>query len=82
MSRVGSMNFSMADLYPDMAGNYGTRSLTIPGSNDQMALVDDEEAAKENSVHTTPQQHRNIFVTIVAVLIAICCFGCVNWKNI
>lgn len=72
---VGALNFSMADLYPGMAGYYGTRQTTIPEASDQQALVDNEDAAKENSVHTTPTQHRNILIGIIVAVVALVLLG-------
>ena len=72
---AGALNFSMADLYPGMSGFYGTRQSTIPEASDQTALVDDDQAAKDMSVHTTPTQHRNIFLGIAAVIILLVVLG-------
>lgn len=70
-----ALNFAMADLYPGMAGTYGTRQTTIPEATDQQALVDNEEAAKDMSVHTTPTQHRNIFIGILAAVVLLFVLG-------
>jgi capsular polysaccharide biosynthesis protein len=67
---MSALNFTMADLYPGMAGYYTTRTTTVPEAEDQNALVDDEEASRENSVHTSPAAHRNMFMSI-AVVVAI-----------
>jgi capsular polysaccharide biosynthesis protein len=72
---MGELKFSMADLYPGMAGFYGTRQTTIPEAADQSALVDNEEAAKENSVHTTPSQHRNILIGIIVAVVVLVLLG-------
>lgn len=69
------MGFSMADLYPGMAGYYTTRLTTVPEASDQNALVDDEETAQDVAVHTTPVQHRNMFLTIVSVLVLMFVFS-------
>jgi hypothetical protein len=69
MPGQGQMSFLMSDVYPGMYGHYDTRATTIPEAEDQQALVDDDEAARENSVHTSPAQHRNIFVSIIVVFI-------------
>jgi hypothetical protein len=72
---VGALNFAYADLYPGQSGFYGTRQTTIPEAYDQTALVDSEDAAKENSVRTTPTQHRNILIGIVVAVIALFVLG-------
>ena len=72
---AGALNFSMADLYPGMSGYYGTRQATIPEASDQTALVDDDQAAKDMSVHTTPTQHRNIFIAIAVVIVLLFILG-------
>jgi hypothetical protein len=69
------ISYSMADLYPGMSGYYTTRTTTVPEAEDQTALVDDEELAKETSIHTTPQKHRNIFLSIITVIVVMFVFS-------
>lgn len=61
---MSGLSFSKADIYPGMAGYYSTRSVTIPESYDQNALVDNEDVSENIAVHTPHETHRGIMWTV------------------
>lgn len=75
---AGSMNFGLADLYPGM-GFWTTRGETVPEADDQLALVDDEDAAHNNpELGKSQLTHRSLWVSIAVI------FGIVfllSWKR-
>lgn len=72
---MGALNYKYGDLYPDMGGFFTTRTETIPEAYDQNALTDDQDMAEQNAIRTTPTQHRNIWVTLIAVFVFLFIFS-------
>ena len=75
MAGTGFMGFSMADMYPDMAGYYTTRTTTVPSAQEQNTLVDSEESANQVGITATPVQHKNIFLLIIGAVVVMAFLG-------
>jgi hypothetical protein len=68
MGRTGALNFYMGDLYPGQAGYFNTSALSLPGPEDQMALVDDEQLAQQNPVDVDEHDHKKVWAAIAVVI--------------
>ncbi|KYC77729.1 hypothetical protein B4092_4704 [Bacillus licheniformis] len=58
---LGELFFHTADLYPNL-GFMSTRTATLPEVEDQHALVDDEDMAKEVDVKQNPITYKQILL--------------------
>lgn len=71
----GALNFFMKDVYGHESGYMDSRTQTVPEEQDQLALVDDQDAAKKNPVMHDPKASRNIIIGIVAIIAIVILFS-------
>lgn len=66
---MGGLSFYMGDLYPTYPVT--TRLQTVAEPEDQQALVDNQELAKENPAKQDPASNKNIWVSIGIVFLVV-----------
>ena len=67
---AGAINYPMSDIY---GGYAGTTEQTIPDTDDQNALVDDQKAT--DTTHKTTANKNKIFLAIALILIVVAVIG-------
>lgn len=72
---MGELTFHMSDLYGQSFGFGTTRTETLPEEDDQMALVDDQTAAKKNPANHDPKVSRNILIGLAIIGVIIIVFS-------
>lgn len=69
---MAKMEFSIADMYPGLAGYYETTNLTNPDAKDQEGLAENVEAGQQAGKESRPKY---IFIALLVVVLLVVFFG-------
>lgn len=64
---AGELHYYMKDLYPNM-GFMDTTLSTVADTDDQNAMVDDQDLAEKYNVKENPVQTKKIWMAVLAVI--------------
>lgn len=70
---MGEMNFSYADLYPNMKADEETSSKATPDANDQDALGEDVKVTEK--ADTRNASKKNVFIALILLIALVVLFG-------